>query len=160
MKTYILDTNVFIEAWNKYYSPDIIPTYWEMILDFARNNQVFIPEAVYDELQEKDDHLSQWITDNKFIIENTDVDIQKQLQKILADNLAKLIVNSNKRRNTADPWVVAHAMSKGHYVVTKETLTGRPNDPRIPDVCSVFGINYINDFDMIRELGIKLHATR
>lgn len=159
MKTYILDTNVFIEAWNKYYSPDFFPSYWEMILNLSKKRLVYIPEAVYDELQEKDDNLSEWIKNNNFLIEPIDEDIQLKLKIVLSDNFAKLLVNSNKKRNLADPWVIAHALSKGHYVVTKEILTGRPNDPRIPDICNHFNVSFMNDFDLIRDLELKIQIN-
>ena len=35
-KTYCLDTNILVEAWNKYYSPDLCPEYWEIIDELAR----------------------------------------------------------------------------------------------------------------------------
>ncbi len=33
---YCLDTNFFIEAWNKYYSPEFCRSYWDVIDDLAK----------------------------------------------------------------------------------------------------------------------------
>jgi len=58
--------------------------------------------------------------------------------------------------NGADGWLVAFAKSKGRIVVTHEVLD--PNIRRkvpIPNVCNAFGVNYVDTFAMLRELGVR-----
>lgn len=31
-------------------------------------------------------------------------------------------------------------------------------EPRIPDICAVFGVRYINLYDLMREVGCKAHS--
>lgn len=157
--TFILDTNVFIEAWNKYYSPSVCQDYWQVIETLAQKGVVRIPEQVYDELEDKDDDLFNWIKARPVLIETVTEGVQQKMSTLLADNVAKNIVNNNRRRNLADPWVIAHAMENGHTVVTKEILTGRDHDPRIPDVCAKFNVPYLDDFQFIQQVGMKFTVT-
>lgn len=40
---YCLDTNVLIQAWQKYYSPKICPSYWDVLNRLGIENKIFIP---------------------------------------------------------------------------------------------------------------------
>ncbi|MCH7764510.1 MAG: DUF4411 family protein, partial [Candidatus Marinimicrobia bacterium] len=48
--TYCLDTNVLIQAWQKYYSPKYCQDYWDVLNTLGNNSKIFIPEEVYDEI--------------------------------------------------------------------------------------------------------------
>ena len=39
---YCLDANVLIQAWQKYYSPKICPTYWEALNKLGKADRVFL----------------------------------------------------------------------------------------------------------------------
>lgn len=59
--------------------------------------------------------------------------------------------------NVADGWVVAYAMAKGCVVVTHERFD--PNVRRkipIPNVCRAFSVQYVDTFQMLRALGVRL----
>jgi len=43
---YCLDANVLIQAWQKYYSPEICPEYWDNLIELGRKGRIFIPNAV------------------------------------------------------------------------------------------------------------------
>ena len=47
---YCLDANILIQAWQKYYSPEICPSYWEVLNGLGKKGVVFIPELVYEEI--------------------------------------------------------------------------------------------------------------
>jgi hypothetical protein len=57
----------------------------------------------------------------------------------------------------ADGWVIAYAEHNGLVVVTQEVYNPdvKTKVP-IPNVCREFNVEYVNTFDMLRELGIKL----
>ena len=57
-------------------------------------------------------------------------------------------------RGKADPFVLATAIERNAVVVTGEVVTGNMEKPRIPDVCQVKGIRWMNFLQMIRELKI------
>ncbi len=58
---------------------------------------------------------------------------------------------------SADGWLVAHAKTNGYVVVTMEQLSAdaRRRVP-IPNVCNAFGVRYVNTFEMLRELDVRL----
>ena len=60
-KKFCLDTNVLIQAWQKYYSPKICPSYWDILNEFGANDIIFISEMVYVEIVRTDDDLSKWL---------------------------------------------------------------------------------------------------
>ena len=48
---YILDTNVYIEAYKGYYHPDIVPVYWDILKNLGEKNIVKSPIQVRDEIK-------------------------------------------------------------------------------------------------------------
>ena len=78
-----------------------------------------------------------------------------------ANPMHKYLVDNIKQRSLADPWVIAHALNKNAIVVTKETKEMAINTKRIkiPNVCDNMGIRWINDFQLIEELNIKLSCA-
>jgi hypothetical protein len=66
--------------------------------------------------------------------------IQDAVTAILADY--PNLVDPNKGRGGADPFIVALAHLNGSTVVSEET--SKPNKPRIPDACAGLGVPCIN----------------
>lgn len=157
-KKYCFDANVIIQAWQKYYSPKICPSYWD-ILDFlGTQNIIFIPEMVYDEIVRTDDDLSKWLKLSKIPIKKIDEKVTQCLKDIYsADPNHKYLVDNTKSRSLADPWVIAHALSENAIVVTKEEKITASNSTKIkiPNVCEKMNVSWINDFQLIEELGIS-----
>jgi len=56
----------------------------------------------------------------------------------------------------ADPWVIAHAIKEGAVVVTKEEKVTALNSKKIkiPNVCDNMKVDWINDFQLVTELGL------
>ena len=61
IKAYCLDSNVLIQAWQKYYSPKYCPTYWEILDELGYQSKIFIPKMVFEEIIRTDDDLSNWL---------------------------------------------------------------------------------------------------
>ncbi len=57
---YLLDTNVFIEAKNRYYGFDFCPAFWEWIDRANAAGHVFSIDKVAGELRGGDDELADW----------------------------------------------------------------------------------------------------
>jgi len=156
-KKYCLDANVLIQAWQKYYSPRICPTYWDMLDYLGTQNIIFMPEMVYDEIVRTDDELSKWLKTSKIPIKKIDEQVTKCLKDIYsADSNHKFLVDNTKARSLADPWVIAHALREKAVVVTKEEKVTALNSTKIkiPNVCDKMNVSWINDFQLIDELGI------
>jgi hypothetical protein len=149
---------VLIQAWQKYYSPKICPSYWDLLNDLGTWNLIFMPEMVYEEIVRTDDDLSKWLKSSKIPIKKIDEQVTKCLKDIYsADPNHKYLVDNTKARSLADPWVIAHALREKAVVVTKEEKVTALNSMKIkiPNVCEKMNVSWINDFQLIEELEIK-----
>jgi len=157
---YRLDANVLIEAWNKYYSPKFFPSYWDSLNQFGKEDRIFIPQAVFDEIAKSDDDLLKWLKASDITTRPITEPVTKCLKDIYgADPVHMQLVDNIKQRSQADPWVIAHAIHEKACVVTKETKNTATNSSRvrIPNVCDNMQVRWINDFQFIEEM--NLHFT-
>ena len=162
VKVYCLDANVLIQAWQKYYSPKFCPSYWDVLNGLGSQGRIFLAEEVFNEITRTEDDLSEWLKASKIPVKNIDEKVTKCLQDIYAkDPTHKTLVDNTKARSLADPWVIAHAISDGAIVVTKEEKVTAPNSNRIkiPNVCDNMGVTWINDFEFISALNIQFACT-
>jgi hypothetical protein len=103
-KKYCLDANVLIQAWQKYYSPKICYSYWDLLDSLGNQNIIFMPEMVYDEIIRTDDVLSRWLKSSNIPIKKIDEQVTKCLKEIYsADPNHKYLVDNTKARSLADP---------------------------------------------------------
>ncbi len=61
---YVLDADVFIRAKREYYAFDLVPQFWEGLVQRAANGQVLSIDKVADELFRFEDELSRWASDD------------------------------------------------------------------------------------------------
>ncbi|MGF1586471.1 MAG: DUF4411 family protein [Bacteroidales bacterium] len=156
-KKFCLDANVLIQAWQKYYAPSICPSYWDILDYFGKADKLFIPELVYEEIATTEDDLSNWLKSSNIPIRKIDEGVTRCLQDIYSANPNhKFLVDNTKQRSIADPWVIAHAIKEGAVVVTKEVKVTALNSKKIkiPNVCDNMKVNWINDFQLVNELGL------
>lgn len=159
---YLLDTNVFIEAKNRYYAFDICPGFWSW-MDTVCGESVGSIISVQDELTRGDDDLSQWAKDRRsagwFLAvddEETQINYSNIVSHVSQSGYTQPAID--KFLSDADSWIIAKSLSIGATVVTHE----RP-DPRskkrilIPDVCNEFNVPFINTFDALRTLSAQFH---
>ncbi|MBU4565670.1 MAG: DUF4411 family protein [Desulfarculus sp.] len=85
MKKYSLDTNVLIEPWNKYYSVEICPDYWQIIDDLAKAGIVFCAEEVRHEIEKIDDGLLGWVKYRPYIFRTPDEKVQEIRIQLIAN---------------------------------------------------------------------------
>ncbi|NHZ84750.1 MAG: DUF4411 family protein [Planctomycetia bacterium] len=163
IKKYCLDSNVLIQAWQKYYSPKYCQSYWDVLNDLGNQRIIFIPEMVYEEITRTDDDLSEWLKSSMIEVKTIDTEVTKCLKNIYSADLNhKHMVDSKKGRSLADPWVIAHAMKEQAIVVTKEEkITAiNSNKIKIPNVCDKMNVRWINDFEFVAELNIQFTCKR
>jgi predicted nucleic acid-binding protein len=140
--TYCLDSNVLIQAWQKYYSPKYCPSYWDVLNELGNEDRIFIPSMVYEEIVKTDDELSDWLKSSDIKVKPITSDVTQILTSIYAaDPNHKHLVDSKKGRSLADPWVIAHAIKENAVVVTKEEKVTALNSTKIkiPNVCDKYG---------------------
>ncbi len=163
ISTYCLDSNVLIQAWQKYYSPKYCPTYWEVLNELGSEDKIFIPSMVYDEIVRTDDDLSDWLKTSKIKVKPITSDVTQILTTIYAANSNhKHLVDNKKGRSLADPWVIAHAIKESAIVVTKEEKVTALNSKKIkiPNVCDNMGVDWITDYKMVEHLGLMFSCKR
>ncbi len=159
---YVLDANVFIEAARRYYAFDLVPTFWEVLANLARNGKIESIDRVRDELLRGKDDLVTWINENfsaAFASTKDDAVIQSYRTIITWMVEQKQYHEAAKHQfaGGADGWLAAYAHCKGRTLVTHEVLNmAARNKLPIPNVCHEFDIRYINTWEMLRELRIRL----
>lgn len=149
---YCFDTNAFIEPWNKHYRPSLLPAFWDKLDLLIHDGRVICPFEVYEEILKRDDSLASWIKKRKdVLVRPYTQDLQQKVRDIL--QLFPKLIKVQKNQSMADPWVIAQAMVDGAIVVTKE-IAGFNTDIRIPNVCTHFQIEFINEFDFAQRENI------
>jgi hypothetical protein len=149
---YSLDSSALIDAWRKWYSPNHHPTLWERVENLADSGSLKLVDVVLQELKEQDDELYSWCKDKESkLIVPSDSSIQSRVSFI--SNKHNLNRYGSPKKNFADPFVIALAMSKGGIVVTHEKATGNLNGPRIPDVCKHENLPSIEFYRLIEKEG-------
>jgi len=147
---YCVDTSAWLDGWQRHYPPDVFPSLWAKLDSLIEQGEVISSEEVYVELERKSDDLHDWIKARKQMLVPLDEAIQMRAAALLRE--FPRLVDTLRGRSKADPFVIATTMERDAVIVTGEVSTGRPDKPRIPDVCQSKGIRCINFLQMIREL--------
>ncbi len=160
---YVLDSNVFIEAKNRYYGFDIAPGFWEWLECSYMTGKICSIKPVYDELTTGDDELADWVKlkPHKGIFTTIDgdqaiYDFVNQIATWAEDKKYKYSA-IQKFADCADPFLIAFAAAHGYTVVTNERP--EPDSRRsvkIPDVCKAFDVKYCDTFTLFRSTGAQL----
>lgn len=151
--TYCIDTSALLDGWVRHYPPDVFPALWDNLESMIDSGDLISSDEVLNELSQKDDDVYEWAKRNNDMFMPIDEEIQLVTLEIL-DRFPRL-VGQMKDRNKADPFVIAVAKIRDAVVVTGERNFGTIDRPRIPIVCSNFGVNYMDLLQMIRERGWK-----
>lgn len=177
---YIFDTNVYISAFRGYYSPDICPSYWDVLKELGERGTIQSPKQVKEEIEARDDDLCKWArTKNKcFLARDIEgitpffIQVKEAYKKIKGlsvssweKRMRKHYILREEPISDEDMFVVATACFYKHHfpnqitVVTKEELKSTTYKLiRLPHLCDEMEIPWMNDFDFIREFGIEFEA--
>lgn len=152
MSIYVFDTNIFINLQQR--QPiDLYPSVWEKISELMEAGTVISSHEVYEEIMVGDDELTSWIKHREESFVLSSEIIQRNVRDILKTHRA--LVEGGKKKNTADPFVIAVANVLGGKVVTTETLSGGSNPPKIPNVCMDLGIDCMDFVAFQREMKLS-----
>lgn len=157
MPDFWLDTDSFVVPSRGPYRFTTVPRFWEFLRQKAEENVVASSERVLKELLEGEDDLKTWAKGQagKLFLPPT-VSVQAVLGQIVTNvssNNRFAIHHTAKFLDGADPWIIAHAKALGGRVVTFEKSEPASRKPKIPDVAAEFGVNCLNVWDMLTELG-------
>lgn len=161
--TYLIDSNIFIEAQNTYYCLDICPGFWEFLSQRFESGELISIKNVYDEISHKDDVIYEWLKDRKPFFSAVDDEItQKNFSDIA--NFVQSEYTARKFNNphigpflsAADPWLIARAKAFSAILVTHEIKAGAGSyKPKIPDVCEKFGVVTMRTNELLRILQVR-----
>ncbi len=150
---YLLDTNVFIEAKNRYYGLDFCPAFWEWIDQAHGAGVVFSIDKVAGELRGGDDELAAWARERTaaFFLE-ADASLLPSLRVVskwaTAAGYEPAAITTFLQ--DADYYLVAQAHANRHVVVTHEVISSSLKKIKIPDACLGVGVRSVTAFGMLR----------
>lgn len=147
---YSIDTSAILDAWIRWYPPDLFPRLWENIELLIKEKRLIASEEVLVELEKKDDDVFKWAKkQDMFYPLSTEIQIK------VSEILSKFprLIDSRKDRSQADPFVIALAIQEKCLVITGEKNQGTADKPRIPIVCQAFDIKPINIVQLFRSEG-------
>jgi hypothetical protein len=161
---YLLDTNIFIDAHQRYYAFDISPSFWESLGKLAKDKKIVSIDRVKEEILrgDKEDELCKWARGNfsDWFMSTDDPKVFKAYADIIQWVQSQEQFRDHAKAEfarIADSWLVAYALAYNHTVVTHEVYNkDAKNRVLIPNVCVAFGVPYINTFDMLRNLNTKI----
>lgn len=153
MTRYLLDSNIFIEAKNRYYGFDFCPAFWDWLIAKNAASQVFSIEKVANELQAGNDDLSTWAVarGGSFFVP-PDQTVLPALPRVSAWVNGQSYDPSGVAifLQAADYWLIAHALAHNFTVVTHEVPSPSIRRVKIPNVCVGLNVSFVNPFEMLR----------
>lgn len=144
---YSIDTNIFINSWNRDYPPEVVPALWDCFVDLIEVGRMHASVEVLSELKKKDDEVYKWCHGKQDLWTPLDRDTVLMTQRILEE--FPDFVKTGTGRNQADPFVIALAKVNGYIVVTSEK-GGSRDKPRIPFICDFFKVRCIGLIDLAK----------
>jgi hypothetical protein len=160
--TYLLDTNILIEAHQRYYAFDIAPKFWDALKQHADSGRILSIDRVKAELEAGKDELADWAckTCASIFTSTNDPKVIAGFATLMKWAHAQPQYTAAARAefaSVADGWLIAYAVEKKLTIVTHEQYS---KDARarvlIPNVCKAFSVPCVNTFEMLRDLGVKL----
>ncbi|GIW53031.1 MAG: twitching motility protein PilT [Gemmatimonadales bacterium] len=161
---YVLDSDVLMTAARSYYAFDLVPAFWDAIVREARNGRLLSIDRVKHEIDEGKDKLKDWANNDfhTWFDSTSSPAIRDAYKRVMQwgwnqPQFTPAAKQEFADEKNADPWVVAYAMAKGCFVVTNERFDANIRRRiKIPNVCQAFNVQYVDLFEMLRRLGLRL----
>lgn len=135
---YSFDTSAILDGWVRYYPPASFPTMWTKLELLIFEGDAGASEEVLLELKRHEDGAADWCEAQAGFVFAVDEDIQQTVEQILEAH--PNLVDAERNRSEADPFVIALAELNQCTVITGEKFSANPNKPKIPNVCAARGI--------------------
>ena len=152
--TYLVDSNVLIEAKNRHYPLDVVPAFWDWIKAGHAKGLVYSVPEVRDEIEAGKDELSSWIKSlPRSFWRPTTTGVVGSLSTVASWVTSEprwAQAAKDEFLDAADYPLIAHALADGLTVVTHENGLGAIKRVKIPDVCDHFRVGYTLPWTMLR----------
>lgn len=161
---YLFDSDVLIVAKNNYYNPEIVPAFWQWILEGHQRGYFYSIDKVSEELKKgkEDDYLCQFAAEHsKFFLPSNSKDCIGEYAKlqIWANTIWNQGKNLNKTSKAAeafasetkaDAFLVSYAKTNGFITVTNEISDIKcQTNVKIPDAANFCGVKTINLYQLL-----------
>ena len=163
----LFDANSFIDPYNKYYAPKLVPSYGKYLLEIAP--QIVLLDKVYNEVIRGKDSLASWLRrgkENFCFLSSQDAEILSVYGQVIqyldeSPLYQEAAVRCWAEERVADPWLIAAAKVNGYKIVTFEgggiPLASSPSGrPKIPVVGKEFGVECEDLFSYLNWMGMSL----
>ena len=152
--TYLIDSDVFIQAKNLHYGFDFCPAFWDWILDAHKRGVVFSIEKVGDEIQAGGDDLATWAGKRGsvfFLPPDTPMLASLATVSAWATSQGYAPAAVNTFLQVADYYLVAHALAHKFVAVTHEVPAQSVRKIKIPNACIGVGVKFMTPYEMLRK---------
>jgi len=150
---YLLDTNVFIQAKNLHYGLDFCPAFWDWLVLMNARGLVFSIDKVAAEIDARNDELTQWARGpGRRLFLPTDAVVAAGLGKVSQWATSQRYEQAaiNMFLQSADYYLVAHALARQCVVVTHEMPSISTKRIKIPNACMGLSIQFMTPYEMLR----------
>ena len=152
MTRYLIDSNILIEASNRYYGTEFCPAFWTWLSLQFHEGRILSIHPVAEEVSKRDDTVSKWVANNRkfFLMPDSDSIVSA---RVIGDWMQSQNFRSNAVREFADSTdhlLIAYAMTHACTVVTQEVRSDGTKKVKIPNVCEHFNVPCVNTFEMLR----------
>lgn len=161
MTRYLIDKNVFVDAYRQNYRPAQFMGVWDWYMLAANAGVVASVRRVQEELRGSDVH--EWlrpILPSDFFKDPTQDSLNHfaRIEEWLKSNAAYSDRAVRKFMRGADPQLISIGLAEGISVVTleaKEPPDKKDTAVKIPDVCDEFGVEVVRPHKMFADEGVK-----
>lgn len=153
MTTWLLDTNVFVQAAQREYGLDFCPAFWDWLATANGDQRVFSLQKVFAEIA-PGDAVAEWAASHEStMFLPLDAVDAPQLGRVAswARSGEFTAAAANEFLGVADSHLVAVALARKMTVVTHEVPSSSKQRIKIPTACVALGVLYASPYEMLRK---------
>lgn len=168
MTKYLLDTNIYINFYDRYYRFDYFPSFWTTFKNII-NTQVILPDIVVNESYQ-DVRFKEWLNQHftaTYIKHKSYANEWAEVIQHIANcglYSPKALTNDASwvHEKIADGWLIAIAKKDDLVIVTNEARNynlhknAPSKSPKVPDIADDFSVRCIDMNTFFKEIGLNI----
>ncbi len=142
---YIFDSVSLIHAYRDDFPPKgKHSNFWNWLDNIGEQEGIIIPEKVFEELSNKTDGLSKFLTKQPNLKNEPTINCLSILPQVLSTYGELSDVDIEKLEKKADPYVISHALELNATVVSSEVSEPYKIgvNKKIPDICDTLDVSF------------------
>ncbi|WP_427813458.1 DUF4411 family protein [Enterococcus sp. 22-H-5-01] len=166
---YLLDTNIYISFYDRYYPKENFPTFWNEFTKIL-NTDIVIPKVIMNENYQSKWFVEEYLANNfkqafvnhKEYMDEWGAVLQHVSESSYYNENALISERGWANERIADGWLIAIAQKENYTIVTDEVKNPNLNrvnpskNCKIPDVAADLGVNCISMLNFFKEIGLKI----